>query len=557
MSWDAIVVGTGMGGATLGYALARGGAKVLFLERGRRQRQSGARSIVGRSLEDHLERSAGSGEPRRDVFERAGRAAGPLELHGPGSHYRFSPVLGSGTGGSSALYGMLLERFLPEDFEPGRHHRPAPGVDLPDRWPITYEELRPCYARAERMYRVRGTPDPAHGGHRDPLPPPPELSPASREVFDFLEARGLHPYHPPMACDYVEGCRECLAFLCDRDCKNDSDKVALRPALERYGARLLDRCEVQRLEASDTRVTQVVCTRGGRTQRLRADRVVLAAGAIESPGLLLRSRSGRWPDGLANSSGLVGRNLMRHLWDVYCIRTRRPLRPGDLAKQVACTDLYLGDGEKLGLLHAVGRLPAAATLVSDAIVHLRNQGRPVLAGACAALRPLVRSVVERRISNRIVLTALLEDLPRPDNRVTLDGAGRLHVHYTIGAEDARRLALLRRKMRELLRSCSYTFVSNAENNEHLGHACGTLRFGDDPETSVLDRHNRAHGLENLYVVDASCFPSSSGMNPSLTIAANALRVADQLLDQRLELPTQTRRAKLTAAPSSSMSSPSR
>jgi choline dehydrogenase-like flavoprotein len=317
--WDVIVVGTGIGGATAGYALARAGKHVLFCEKGRSHLRS-ADAITGSYAERHFDRLSVPRPEHRDLLARAGRSWELITDQSDRHPRTFIPFIGAGTGGSSALYGMAMERFFPEDFEPRRNHPNAAGASLPERWPITYEELAPYYSVAEQMYGVRGGRDPLRSeASLVPLPDAPPLTRAAQELSDLLVRKGLHPYRLPVACEFVAGCECCQSYLCARECKNDGARSCVRPAIEEHGAVLLDQCDVLRLEATRESVTSVSCARLGSRFMLKGDVVVLAAGALATPEILLRSRSALWPDGLANDSGLVGRNLMRHFVDLYLL----------------------------------------------------------------------------------------------------------------------------------------------------------------------------------------------------------------------------------------------
>src|SRR5690349_11882496 len=244
--WDVLVVGTGMGGATLGYALARGGKRVLFCEKGRSHLGDG-QALRGDYAETFFARPEAPQPRHRDVLLRAGRYADAVADDSGPRPRRYVPFIGCGTGGSSALYGMALERFFPADFTPRRNYPEAGESSLPESWPISYEDLRAYYGAAEQLYRVHGTPDPCRGD--DPagcLLAPAPLGAGVQELYDFFRAKGLHPYRLPLACEYVPGCEGCQGYLCAKDCKNDSARVCLRPALERHGAGLLDECEVVR-----------------------------------------------------------------------------------------------------------------------------------------------------------------------------------------------------------------------------------------------------------------------------------------------------------------------
>lgn len=528
--WDVVIVGTGMGGGTLGYALARGGWRVLFCEAGRSSLEN-ASALRGAYPE--MQFSAG-GVPREDLLRAAGRCSEMIEDVSRDVAKRYVPFIGAGTGGSSALYGMVLERFFPADFEPARYHPHAADATLPERWPITYADLAPYYDAAERLYRVRGGGDPLRpeaGIRRDETPP---MSPAARELAESFSSRGMHPYRLPMACEYVAGCRGCQGFLCDAGCKNDSARVCLAPALADYGARLLDECEVVGLDADRERVAGLMCRSRGKTFRVRGRVIVLAAGALATPSLLLRSRSDCWPEGIANASGLVGRNLMRHFIDLYPVFPNARPEPDGNTKEFGCNDLYLTEGDgKLGAIQSFGNLPPGSMIADDLERDLRDDVHPLAATAFGVAKPLMRGVFDRLFARATILATIIEDLPYADNRVLAPASGNgngITIRYRVREFEAARIERMRRRMKLLLQPFRHLMIKQAENNQRIAHACGTCRFGDDPATSVLDANNRAHGLANLYVVDASFFPSSGGTNPALTIAANALRVADHLLE---------------------------
>ncbi|WP_198119090.1 GMC oxidoreductase [Massilia rhizosphaerae] len=530
-NWDAVVVGTGMGGATLGYALARAGRRVLFLEKG-----SASPDLVGRYAEDDFPRPEAPQPAHRDILARAGRYPDQIVDRSTPRTQRFVPFIGSGAGGSSALYGMALERFFPSDFAAADHYRASPGADLPPRWPVAYDELAPYYDKAEQLFRVRGTADPLRAdGQREHLLPSPPMTPGSAELFGVFEARGLHPYRLPLACEFVDGCSGCQGYLCGRACKNDAGRICLQPAVRDHGARMLDDCDVVALEADAHRVTGVVCERGGSRFTVRAPLVVLAAGALETPRILLGSASGAWPQGLANGSGLVGKYLMRHHVDLYLVEPKLKGAFDNRQKELAFNDFYVLDGQKLGSVQSFGRLPPPATLAASVADDLRQGPLPWTAPLFELAKPFVTPVLDGLVHRRMALAATLEDFPYADNRVEPARAdaqhARLAIEYRVRDADRARIAAFRARMREVLSGYRFKLIEQAENNQRVAHVCGTCRFGDDPAQSVLDRNNRAHGLANLYVVDSSFFPSSGGTNPSLTIAANALRVADHLLAQ--------------------------
>jgi choline dehydrogenase-like flavoprotein len=526
-TWEAIVVGTGMGGATVGYALAKAGMSVLFCEHGQVSWAPGA--IRGRYPEASFAPMSAPQPEHSPLLAAAGRAWNVIDDNSLPRLRSYIPFVGAGAGGSSALYGMALERFFPADFTPRSSHPEAPEANLPESWPIAYEDLIPFYEQAEALYRVRGEADPLRGeGFRPGYQEPPALTPAATRLREYLEDQGCHPYRLPQACEFKEGCACCQGYLCPLGCKNDASRICLEPAIKEHGAHLLAECKVQRLEADASRVTGVVCRYQGKTVVLRAGIVVLAAGALWTPGILLASRSSQWPEGLANRSGLVGKNLMRHFVDLYVLRTglKEGLEPR--WKELGLNDFYVGE-TKLGSVQSFGALPPPAQLVAALQHDLRQGPLPLMGALFRAVKPLVQTYLERMLSAGPIMASILEDLPYRENRVELDPAtGRLRLHYAIREKDRERIVQMRNHLRRLFKPFRPTLLPQAENNERLAHVCGTCRFGDDPAASVLDPKNRAHDLNNLYVADASFFPSSGGINPALTIAANALRLAGNL-----------------------------
>jgi choline dehydrogenase-like flavoprotein len=536
-NWDVIVIGTGIGGATLGYALAKAAKRVLFCEKGKSQLNDSQQVLRGNYAEAFFPWPAVPQPEHHAILSWTGRYSDLIEDRSFSRLNTFIPFLGSGTGGSTALYGMGLERFFPADFQPRRNFPEASETTLPEEWPITYADLAPYYEAAEKLYRVRGTTDPLRGneGYNHLMSPPP-LTPLGSELFSFFQEKGLHPYRLPMACEFVPECECCQGYLCPKNCKNDANRICLQPAIMDYGAQLLDECEVLRLDATRKEVTGVVCTWRGVQLMLRGKIIILAAGALISPCLLLKSSTELWPQGLANNSGLVGKNLMRHYIDLYLIapQTTGPL--DNRRKELAFNDFYQKDARKLGSVQSFGRLPPAAILAESMEQEFRQRGLPGAALLFKLAKPIIRPLLSRLVGKSVVLGTILEDLPYTDNWVKTApaqferGSLKLSINYRIRANDKERIEAFRILMKDALKPYQVTLVKQAENNERIAHACGTCRFGSNSSESVLDKYNRAHALSNLYIVDSSFFPSSGGTNPGLTIAANALRVANYLLN---------------------------
>ncbi|WP_059017469.1 GMC family oxidoreductase [Mycobacterium sp. M26] len=524
--WDVIVVGTGMGGGTLGYSLARAGRRVLFVEKGR-STLPGVPGTIRAAMPELAEpQAARSAETYFDALARGGRSTDEVEDISGRSSKRFTPFIGSGTGGSSALYGMVCERFFARDFTPRQNFLDPGESTVPEAWPVSYDDMAPWYAQAEKLLGVRGQPDPLRPeAAAVGLPAAPPFSADNQPMVDYLQGRGLHPYHLPMACDYTDGCTTCQTYLCPQSCKRDSARNGVQPAIAEHGATLLDQCRVLRLEADRSSVQQVICEHRGSVLALKGTVVVLAAGALATPMLLLTSRSGDWPAGLANGSDYVGRNLMRHLLDPIEVWPSRGSRITAANKEIGFNDFYYWEGQKYGTVQSFGAIPPMEWLAN------RPGWR---ATGMRLMSPAVRLVYERFFTGGLILAAMTEDLPYLDNRVLpsdrpgADGRQRMQMHYRLHPNEIARRDVFLRQLKKVFKPFRTLPLGSGKDNSNLGHVCGTCRFGTDPATSVLNTQNRAHEVDNLYVVDTSFFPSSAGLNPSLTVAANALRVAEHV-----------------------------
>ena len=336
-AWDVIVIGTGMGGGTLGRALAERGLSVLFVEKG----PAGYRA-------EETPLDAGITDPV--ARQLRGFWPGQVAATVDGVESRFFAPLGSGLGGSSVFYAATLERPEPHDLDElrGKPH-PTGG------WPVSHAQMEPWLARAEAMFGVNGEPDPLTGAGAYSLTPPPPLEAGEIAMMDRMRARGLHPYRLHAALRHVEGCRACLGFKCPLPCKMDGRSAGVEPALATGHAALLDHCEVTRICGGDGAVSHLEMRHGGRIFTVKARAYVLAAGALASPRLLLASASAAWPQGCANESGMVGRNLMFHLNEMFAIWPRRgaPALNGP-TKAIGFRDLYHAEGNRFGMVQAMG-----------------------------------------------------------------------------------------------------------------------------------------------------------------------------------------------------------
>lgn len=505
--WDVIVIGTGVGGATLGRSLALQGLSVLFLEKGGDVSNSGTLAD-GSSAEDRL---------------ASGWWPFPVSRRLPdGNCERFFAALGCARGGSSIHYAAALERMDPSDFDSIQ----TPAGRTPT-WPLPFDDFAAFYGAAEILYGIdAASVDTAIQ----------RMSEWDRALMDQMRLNGLRPEPLHVAIRYDAECRECIGTVCPRGCKSDSRVACLEEALRQPRCALLDRCDVQTLEADSNRVHVVRAWHDGRALELHATVVVLAAGAFHSPQILLRSCNSAWPNGLANSSDQVGRNLMFHTADIIALWAPHRLdRRARQKKAISVRDFYNREGERLGYVQSMGLEAGRGVIAGYLKDRLRRRGI-VNELLLSILVKIPSHVAALMFGGAGIFAAATEDYPQPDNRIVLDSCepDGASFTYTITDDLRRRSALLRQEFYRHVRPWRAVQISS-ELTMNYGHPCGTCRFGDDPSVSVLDRHCKAHDLDNLFVVDSSFMPRSGAVNPSLTIAANALRVAPHVAAQVLAL----------------------
>jgi choline dehydrogenase-like flavoprotein len=514
--FDIIVIGSGPGGAALAQRLAPSGKRILVLERG-----------------DWLKRSPDNWNPNKVFVDGAYQAEATwYDGHGKPFH----PGLHRFVGGNSKVYGAALFRLRERDFHEIRH---ADGVS--PEWPLKYDVFEPYYDEAERLFHVHGAAgeDPTEPPRSRPYAYPPVAhEPRMQQLADTLARQGLHPFHMPLGIllDERDGrvmrgsaCIRCDAFdgyPCPTNGKADAEVICVNPMLRAHpNVTLLTGAFASRLDtdASGHVVNAVQVERGGAQESYSADIVVVACGALSSALLLLRSASDRHPHGLANGSDQVGRNYIRHNQSVLMAVAKEPNHTV-FQKTVGVSDFYFGTDDwafPLGLIQMTGKSHADT---------IRGETLP------AWLEWLPEQPFEYLAGHSLDFWLSSEDLPRPENRIRYDG-GRVVVEQTDNNLEAHRR--LRVKLETLLEPIG-AHPHLLERKLFLGkdipiggtaHQAGTARFGNDPQTSVLDLDCKAHELDNLYVADASFFPSIGAVNPTLTIVANALRVADRIAER--------------------------
>ena len=502
--YDIIIIGSGAGGGTMARALSRTAARILILERG-----------------DFVPQEAENWDPEA-VWKHLRYQSRELWVDAEGRGFR--PYTHYNVGGNTKFWGAVLYRLRREDFQAIEHME---GVS--PAWPIDYDTLAPYYDRAERLYHVRGRhgvdpSEPARG------PYPFESIPHSngmQQIVDKLKGMGLNPSPLPLGIlrPGEEGgcllCNTCNSFACRVNAKSEADVICVRPSVSEGNARVhlwTNACARRLLtDASGRRVTGVEIERNGEIVHAAAPVVVLSAGAINSAALLLRSANDKHPNGLANSSGLAGRRYMAHL--ATMMQGFHPLKRNSTVfqKTVAINDYYLR-GPKTD--YPLG--------------SIQSQGRThgVMAQTVVPWVPV--GAYDWWVARGVDWLVMSEDLPAPSNRVTLAADGRIQLHYRPNNLISHRLLV--KKMGRILRRLGLPIVmTHSHGARNTTHQCGTLVFGSDPATSVLDPFCRTHDVENLFVVDASFFPSSAAVNPGLTIIAQALRVADHIMETELKI----------------------
>ena len=515
--FDIVVIGSGAGGATLAQRLAPTGKSILILERG-----------------EHLPREAENWSPKAVFIQRRYRTQ---EHWYDKNGHAFIPNTHYWVGGNTSFYGAALMRMRGRDFTEVKH---AGGIS--PAWPLSLADMAPYYDEAERLWQVhgaRGT-DPTENGDEPPYAyAAVQHDPGVAALKGHWETQGWRPFSLPLGVKLDQAhpvtstcikCKTCGGYPCLLKAKCDARSLAVEPIMNLPNVTLLTGRKVLRLETdpSGKTVTDVVCQTEHGEERWSGDIVVLAAGAANTAVVLQGSANAAHPNGLANGSDQVGRNYMFHNSSAMVSLTAQR-QEVTFPKTLAVNDFYWGDpagGYDLPMGHIqLLEYMSGQTLEGQVEDWLPPALIPdALSGAAA----------ERMLS----MLVISEDLPMQDNLVRLNPDGRISLEYTFGNLEGHD-----RLVRKLCTSLEgFTDHAHPISQHHFqvdsllplygtAHQCGTTRFGDDPQSSVLDRNCKAHELDNLYVVDTSFFCSANAVNPTLTVVANALRVGDHLIER--------------------------
>lgn len=497
MDFDAIVIGTGMGGGALGYQLTRAGLRVLFLERGH------PRSDLDLQYSNDYPERFFKGKNRTQVLERSGRATFRVNS--------WTPVLGGGAGGGTTVYGAVLLPFHPEDLK---------------TWPgFTYPELKPYYQKCDELFNPSGGQDPLLPDRN--LNAEHKLSAPAQEVFDFLKKNKLHPFVAPVGFENAPDCKQCFGFFCPRNCKKTSWNVFIEPALKSGRASIEYHTKVTELIVKDTEITGVLCQTPGGIQKFSASHYFLAAGALMTPTLLLNSKSSSFPTGIGNQRDLVGRYLMRHLTDFYFVKTTSPPLKNQHLVEVVASDFCQGNF-RWGTLNSVANLMAPELMATEVAQRWKAQSPFPL--PARILEVFLNQILRYFTKDRFLISSIMDDSPDFENRVLPESNSEdVMIQYRITTKDRLRLRQNRKYFKNLLSPLSAHLLKVAEDSSFLAHVCGTCRMSHDPSTGVVDSNGKVFGVKNLYISDTSIFPTSGSANPSLTTAACSLKIADHFV----------------------------
>ncbi len=495
--YDAVILGSGFGGSAAAYTLSKAGLKTLLIEKG-----------------DWAKRDDSDWDPRQILIEKRYKSQAPVIVKQFGDAEFKSAYHNEIVGGNSVFYGGASLRMRETDFS---------------QWPIDYQALEPYYAEAETLLEISGKQgdDPFEPKRSGPYPyePVPLTKPAVR-ISKAAKKLDYKPFYIPLALNFhneertiCAQCNKCDGYPCRILAKNDTSVILLQKAIA-FGLEIIPNTIGISFQRRKDRIESIECLDKTEMEKFKivSDIFILSAGSLQSPAVLLRSDLGKY-----ENSRLVGRYLMRHcggiVTGIFPFRTN----PEDVYhKQICISSFYEDLREELGT--SVGVIQDIYTPAAEAVAHFAPKHLKAPA-----------KIFSKLAQN---LLCIAEDEPNIENRISLSrktdsfDLELIKIEHTFSRNDYRRLNLLREKARKVLRKAGALFTLQGEIDKEtppsFSHAVGTLRFGDSPKTSVLDPNCKFYGTDNLYVIDGSFMPTSTGVNPSLTIAANSLRIAHHI-----------------------------
>ena len=499
--FDAIIIGSGAGGGTIAHTLAKAGKQVLLVERGPRFSNVEAFQDEQRMLIN------------KEAFDDR-----QIQVNGRNAQLHIAGILGGGT----SLYGGVLIRPSPYDFHPGKFYDQWLPRHLWD-WPITYDDMAPYFDQAEALFHVAGDrpykmPNVGTPSKGYPATVPP-LEPINQQLEKGIKNAGLIPFHLPFGIDFESclRCSKCPGFYCPNEARASTVLRTIDKAALDYHLKVQTFTEADRLVTNthqEVTGIRLRCRQTKKVEELTAKVYILSAGALGSPVILMKS-------GLTGRSGQVGRNYMYHCGALVAGLFKQETGGADkFIKQLGFTDLYLGTKEfphKLGLAQTVP-IPGLLSL---------QQNFPV---------PIPKPIAEFLLKRMLIITGIVEDLPQEENRIELGKDGKIHLFHKFHPYDVYRSRYYKRKLKQVFRLAGTVLSLGAMGDKddiHTSHQVGTTRFGTDPNTSVLNKDCCLHDHQNVFVVDGGFMPNALGVSPALTIMANALRVADTILQKAI------------------------
>lgn len=521
--YDAIIIGSGAGGGTIAQELANAGKKILILERG-----------------PYLKRENDNFDARKVFIKRIYRTQ---EKWLDKNNREFHPNTNYFVGGNTSFYGAALMRMKPKDFEELNHY----GGEKSPAWPISYNEMSPWYEKAEKLWKVHGKrgEDPTDDNNAPEFPfksikHDEEITP----LLNHFRTKGMTPSSLPLGIDFEPAndgltpslngkcirCATCAGHPCIHLAKSDARAIALAPIITKPNVTLLDNCKVEKLICAQNggKIIAVECNLNGEKIEFKADIFILSAGAVNSAVLLLKSQCAGHENGIANASNLVGKNYMFHTTSAFTSIMAHEVK-AKFPKTFAIMDYYFKDIDG-GFDYPMGQIQSLPAMTG-----------PYVEGQISHIYPhfLFPNFLSDMIAKRMVsFMVMSEDLPKTTNKVSIKNDGRICLDYTPNNLEGHKRLI--KKLREALKG--YSLLNREMYEPHFeidqmipllgtAHQCGTIKFGNNPNESVLDINCKAHGIDNLYVCDSSFFPSSSAVNPALTIIANSLRVGAHIIER--------------------------